>query len=109
LAPNDWRRNNPRFQGEQFQRNLAIADTIGEIAREKGVTPAQLALAWVLAQGEDVIPIPGTSSVQRLEENHRSIDVVLTTDELKRLDQVAPKGAAAGDRYEPGMMHLLNG
>lgn len=109
LAPNDWRRNNPRFQGEQFQRNLAIADTIGEIAREKRVTPAQLALAWVLAQGEDVIPIPGTSNAQRLEENHRSIDVVLTADELKRLDQVAPKGAVAGDRYEAGMMQLLNG
>jgi aryl-alcohol dehydrogenase-like predicted oxidoreductase len=109
LAPNDWRRNNPRFQGEQFQRNLAIADTIGEMAREKGVTSAQLALAWVLAQGADVIPIPGTSHVQRLEENHGSIDVVLTSDELKRLDQVAPKGAAAGERYEPGMMQLLNG
>jgi aryl-alcohol dehydrogenase-like predicted oxidoreductase len=109
LAPNDWRRGNPRFQGEQFRRNLAIADTIGAIAREKGVTPAQLALAWVLAQSEDVVPIPGTSNAQRLEENVRSLDVVLTTDELNRLDRAAPKGAAVGDRYEPGMMQLLNG
>jgi hypothetical protein len=109
LAPNDWRRGNPRFQGEQFKRNLAIADTVGEIAREKGITPAQLALAWVLAQGEDVVPIPGTSNAQRLEENMCSVDVVLTTDELSRLDQIAPMGAAVGDRYESGMMRFLNG
>jgi aryl-alcohol dehydrogenase-like predicted oxidoreductase len=109
LAPNDWRRGNPRFQGEQFQRNLAIADTIAEIAREKGVTPAQLALAWVLAQGEDVVPIPGTSSAQRLEENVRSVDVSLTGDDLHRLAAAAPKGAVAGERYEPGMMQLING
>jgi len=109
LAPNDWRRGNPRFQGEQFQRNLAIADTIGEIARAKGVASAQLALAWVLSQGEEVIPIPGTSSAQRLEENVRSIDVVLTPDDLTRLEGAAPKGAVVGDRYEAGMMQLLNG
>jgi len=109
LAPNDWRRGNPRFQGEEFQRNLAIADIIGEIAREKGVTPAQLALAWLLAQGEQIIPIPGTSAVQRLEEKARSVDVVLTTDDLDRLERAAPKGAVAGDRYEPGMMQLING
>ena len=109
LAPTDWRRSNPRFQGEQFQRNLALADTIGEIAREKGVTSAQLALAWVLAKGEDVIPIPGTSSPERLQENVGSIDVALTPDDLGRLERAAPKGAAAGDRYEAGMMPLLNG
>ena len=109
LAPNDWRRGNPRFQGEEFQRNLAIADIIGEIAREKGVTPAQLALAWLLAQGEQIIPIPGTSAVQRLEQNARSVDVVLTTDDLDRLARAAPKGAVAGARYEPGMMQLING
>ena len=109
LAPNDWRRGNPRFQGEQFRRNLAVADTIGAIAREKGVTPAQLALAWVLAQSEDVVPIPGTSNAQRLEENVRSLDVVLTTDELDRLERAAPKGAVVGDRYEPRMMQLING
>jgi aryl-alcohol dehydrogenase-like predicted oxidoreductase len=109
LAANDWRRGNPRFQGEQFERNLAIADAIGALAREKGVTSAQLALAWVLAQGEDVIPIPGTSSSQRLEENVRSVDIVLTAEDLGRLDRAAPKGAVAGDRYEPGMMRLING
>jgi len=109
LAPNDWRRGNPRFQGEQFERNLTIADTIGVIAREKGVTPAQLALAWVLAQGKDVVPIPGTSNARRLEENVRSPDVVLTIDELDQLERAAPKGAVIGDRYEPGMMQLING
>jgi aryl-alcohol dehydrogenase-like predicted oxidoreductase len=88
-----WRRNNPCFQGEQFQHNLAVADTIAEIVREKGATPAQLALAWVLAQGEDVVPIPGTSSVERLDG----------------LERAAPKGAVSGDRYEPGMMQLING
>ena len=108
LAPNDWRRTNPRFQGEQFQRNLAIADRIAELARDKGVTPAQLALAWVLAQREDIIPIPGTSSRQRLAENVRSVDVVLTTQDLTLLDEVAPKGAVAGERYAPGMMELVN-
>jgi aryl-alcohol dehydrogenase-like predicted oxidoreductase len=109
LAPNDWRRGNPRFQGEQFQRNLAIADAIAEIAREKGVTSAQLALAWVLAQGQDIVPIPGTSSAQRLEENVRSDDVVLTPDEMSRLKEAAPKGAVIGDRYAPEMMQLING
>jgi aryl-alcohol dehydrogenase-like predicted oxidoreductase len=109
LARNDWRRGNPRFQGEQFQCNLAVADTVGEIAREKGVTPAQLALAWVLAQGQDVVPIPGTSSVQRLEENAKSPDVVLGKDDLDRLGRAAPKGAIVGERYEPGMMQLING
>jgi len=109
LAPNDWRRGNPRFQGEQFQRNLVIADIISGIAREKGVTPAQLALAWVLAQGENIVPIPGTSSAQRLEENARSLDLVLTTDDVDRLERAAPKGAVAGDRYESATMQLLNG
>jgi aryl-alcohol dehydrogenase-like predicted oxidoreductase len=109
LAPNDWRRGNPRFQGEQFQRNLVIADIISGVAREKGVTPAQLALAWVLAQGEDIVPIPGTSSAHRLEENARSVDLVLTKDDIDRLERAAPKGAVVGDRYESAMMQLLNG
>ncbi len=78
------------------------------MAREKGVTPAQLALAWVLAQREDIIPIPGTSSRARLEENVRAVDVVLTTQELKLLDETAPTGAVAGDRYSPGMMEFVN-
>ena len=109
LASNDWRRGNPRFQGEQFQRNLAIADRVGEIAHEKGITPAQLALAWVLAQGEHIVPIPGTSSAQRVEENVRSLDVILTKDDIERLERAAPKGAVVGNRYEPQMMQLLNG
>ena len=109
LAPNDWRRGNPRFQGEQFQRNLGIADTIAEIAGEKGVTPAQLALAWVLGQGDNIVPIPGTSSAQRLEENVRSVGVTLTASDLDRLGRAAPKGAVGGERYEAGMMQLLNG
>ena len=109
LAPNDWRRGNPRFQREQFQRNLVIADIISGVAREKGVTPAQLALAWVRAQGENIVPIPGTSSTQRLEENARSLDLVLTTDDVDRLERAAPKGAVVGDRYESATMQLLNG
>ena len=109
LAPNDWRRGNPRFQGEQFQRNFVIADIISGVAREKGVTPAQLALAWVRAQGENIVPIPGTSSTQRLEENARSLDLVLTTDDVDRLERAAPKGAVVGDRYESATMQLLNG
>ncbi|HLH02388.1 MAG TPA: aldo/keto reductase [Bryobacteraceae bacterium] len=108
LAPDDWRRTNPRFQGEQFGRNLAIADAVAEIAREKGITPAQLALAWVLAQGEDIIPIPGTSNTQRLEENAAAAVISLTADELRRLEDAAPKGAASGERYAPAMMQLLS-
>jgi aryl-alcohol dehydrogenase-like predicted oxidoreductase len=108
LAVHDWRRTNPRFQGEQFQRNLAIADRIANIAREKGVTPAQLALAWVLAQREDIIPIPGTSSRYHLQENVRAVDVILTSQELSLLAEVAPTGAVAGDRYSPGMMEFVN-
>jgi aryl-alcohol dehydrogenase-like predicted oxidoreductase len=99
LAPDDWRRANPRFQGENFQRNLDLVKKIEEIAREKGVTPAQLAIAWVMAQGDDIVPIPGSKSRKHLEENVAAADVELTRDELARIDEVAPKGAAAGDRY----------
>ena len=106
-SPNDWRRGNPRFQGEQFQHNLAIVDT--SRGDRPGATPAQLALAWVLAQGEDIVPIPGTSNAERLEENVRSLEVILTTDDLDRLERAAPKGAVAGERYESGMMQLING
>ena len=109
LAADDWRRTNPRFQGKEFQRNLAIADTISDIAREKGFTPAQLALAWVLAQGDNIVPIPGTSSMQRLEENARAAELPLTADDLNRLERAAPRGAVSGERYAPGMMQLLNG
>jgi aryl-alcohol dehydrogenase-like predicted oxidoreductase len=99
LAPNDFRRHNPRFQGENFTRNRTIAEQVAEVAREAGITPSQLALAWVLAQGDDVVPIPGTKRVKYLEENVRAADVRLTPEQLVRLDEIAPKGAAAGDRY----------
>jgi len=99
LAPDDWRRNNPRFQGENFQRNLDLVEKIEEIAREKGVTPAQLAIAWVMAQGDDIVPIPGSKSRKHLEENVAAADIELTREEIERIDAVAPKGVAAGDRY----------
>ena len=109
LAPDDWRRNNPRFQGENFTRNLAIADRVREMAEEKGCTPAQLALAWVLARGKDVVPIPGTSSAARLEENVGSVRVRLTPADLERLDQASPRGAAVGARYDAQGQQLLRG
>jgi len=99
LDENDFRRRSPRFQGENFQKNLDLVAQVQEIAQEKGVTPSQLALAWVLAQGEDIVPIPGTKRVKYLEENAKSVDVDLTEDELRRIDEVFPQGAAAGDRY----------
>jgi aryl-alcohol dehydrogenase-like predicted oxidoreductase len=99
LAADDWRRNNPRFQGENFQRNLDVVGKIEEIAREKGVTPAQLAIAWVLARGNDIVPIPGSKSRKHLEENIAAAEIELTREELARIDAVAPKGVAAGDRY----------
>jgi aryl-alcohol dehydrogenase-like predicted oxidoreductase len=100
----DWRRNNPRFQGENFQHNLALVARVEEIARARGVTPAQLALAWVLARGEDVVPIPGTRRRATLEENVAAAGLVLSPAEMARLDEAAPRGAAAGTRYpEAGM------
>jgi aryl-alcohol dehydrogenase-like predicted oxidoreductase len=95
----DFRRANPRFQGENFQRNLRLVDRVGDIAAEKGVTAGQLALAWLLAQGDDVAPIPGTKRVAWLEQNAAAADIVLTADDLARLDEAAPAGATAGDRY----------
>jgi aryl-alcohol dehydrogenase-like predicted oxidoreductase len=99
LSPDDFRRNNPRYQGENFARNRAMVEQIEAIAREAGVTPAQLALAWVLAQGDDIIPIPGTKRVKYLEENVKAADIHLSPAQLARLDEVAPRGAAAGTRY----------
>jgi aryl-alcohol dehydrogenase-like predicted oxidoreductase len=95
----DFRRHHPRFQGENFQRNLQLVERVKEIADEKGVTPGQLALAWVLAQGDDIAPIPGTTTVRHLEENVAAADIELSDDELARIDEAAPRGAAAGDRY----------
>jgi aryl-alcohol dehydrogenase-like predicted oxidoreductase len=97
---NDFRRlRGPRFQGENFERNLAIVDRLEEMAREKGVTAGQLALAWVMHQGDDVVPIPGTKRVKYVEENAAAADVELSDEDLRRLDEIAPPGVAAGDRY----------
>jgi aryl-alcohol dehydrogenase-like predicted oxidoreductase len=95
----DFRRHHPRFQGENFERNLDLVERVQEIAREKGVTPAQLALAWVLSRGDDVVPIPGTKRRTYLEENTRAVTVELTDDDLARIEEAVPPGATAGDRY----------
>jgi len=105
LAPDDFRRTSPRFQGENFQRNLQLVDRVREIAAEKGVTPAQLALAWLHAQGDDVVPIPGTKHRRYLEENVAALDIKLTAEDRRRIEEVAPKGAAAGERY-PNMAYV---
>jgi aryl-alcohol dehydrogenase-like predicted oxidoreductase len=99
LDPDDYRRRSPRFQGENFAKNLRLADEVNAIAREKGCTPSQLALAWVLAQGEDVVPIPGTKHRKYVEENAAAVELKLTAEDLERIDRVFPKGAAAGTRY----------
>ena len=99
LEEGDFRRMNPRFQGENFQKNLELVERVEELAAAKGCTAAQIALAWVLAQGEDVVPIPGTTRVRNLEQNIAALDVDLTADDLRDLEAVFPKGAAAGDRY----------
>lgn len=106
LAPDDWRRQNPRFQGENFQKNLDVVAKVEEIARAKGCTPAQLALAWLLARGPDVIPIPGSTSATRVEENAAAVRVHLTPDDLVSLDAISP--AVAGDRYAEGGMRAVN-
>jgi aryl-alcohol dehydrogenase-like predicted oxidoreductase len=108
LAADDYRRQSPRFQGENFQRNLDLVLRINDIAREKHCTPAQLALAWVLARGEDLVPIPGTKRRKYLQENVGAVAVSLTTDELARIDEVFPKDAAAGLRYPEAMMGAVN-
>jgi aryl-alcohol dehydrogenase-like predicted oxidoreductase len=108
LTEDDLRHKLPRFQGENFQRNLELVQRIEEIAAEKGCKPAQLALAWVLAQGNDIIPIPGTKRRTYLEENIAASDLVLSEDDLKRLDEVAPQGVAAGLRYPESMMRAVN-
>jgi aryl-alcohol dehydrogenase-like predicted oxidoreductase len=107
LAADDYRRTAPRFQGENFQRNLDLVSQVSEIAEEKRCTPAQLALAWVLAQGEHIVPIPGTKRRKYLRENVDALDVILNADDLQRIDEVAPKDVAAGSRYPEAMMKLL--
>jgi aryl-alcohol dehydrogenase-like predicted oxidoreductase len=108
FAPDDWRRTNPRFQGENFQRNLQLVEAIERLAAQKKCTPAQLALAWLLAQGPDIVPIPGSRQRQRVEENAAAIDVTLTKEDLQELDAIAPVGVAAGTRYTEGGMKAVN-
>ncbi len=108
LDADDWRRNNPRFQGGNFRKNLEVVDAVRELADAKGVTPAQLALAWLLSRSEEIVPIPGTRRIERLEENAAATQVELTSDELDRLGRIAPKGVAAGTRYPEGGMRAVN-
>jgi aryl-alcohol dehydrogenase-like predicted oxidoreductase len=108
LAPDDFRRNNPRFQGENFQKNLDLVEAVSAIAADKGVTPAQLALAWVLAQGDNLVPIPGTRRIRTLEDNIAAADIVLTGEDLARIEAVFPKGAASGHRYAEAARSALN-
>jgi aryl-alcohol dehydrogenase-like predicted oxidoreductase len=104
----DFRRNHPRFQGENFEKNISLVGEVEAMAREKGCTTAQLALAWVLAQGEDVVPIPGTKHVRYLDQNIRALEVRLTAEDLRRLDAILPPGAAAGQRYHERGMETVN-
>lgn len=108
LAEDDFRRFSPRFQGENFQKNLDLVERIREIAEKKGCEPSQLALAWLLAQGQDIVPIPGTKKAKYLIENAGAVEVRLTAEELQQIDAAAPKGIAAGDRYEQNGMSTLN-
>jgi aryl-alcohol dehydrogenase-like predicted oxidoreductase len=108
LAEDDFRRQNPRFQGDNFQKNLELVGKVEEIAKEHKCTPAQLAVAWVLAQGDDIVPIPGTRHPERVEENVGALNVVLSENDLRRIDAAAPKGAAAGARYAEGGMKAVN-
>jgi aryl-alcohol dehydrogenase-like predicted oxidoreductase len=108
FAPDDDRRNHPRYVGENFKKNLELVEKIEEIAREKNCTPSQLALAWVLAQGRDIVPIPGTKHTGYLEENAGALNVHLTADDLRRIEDAMPKGAVAGMRYPEKMMSLVN-
>ena len=108
LTPTDWRRNNPRFQGENFGRNLELADHLKKMAEETGHTPAQLALAWLLSRQDNVVPIPGTSSPRRLEENAAAADIRLSQADLDQIEEISPRGAASGQRYNPAMLGLVN-
>jgi len=109
LGPDDWRRHSPRFQGENFERNLELVRRVEQIAARKGAKPSQLALAWVMAQGEGVVPIPGTANRAHLEENVAALELPLTLPDLAQLNEAAPQGAAAGDRYAEAAMKVING
>jgi aryl-alcohol dehydrogenase-like predicted oxidoreductase len=108
LSEDDYRRHNPRYMGENFQKNLDLVEKIGEIAEEKGVTTSQLALAWVLAQGQDVVPIPGTKRRTYLEQNAAAAEIILSPEELAAIEDVFPKDSAAGERYPEEMMKTVN-
>ena len=108
LAPDDYRRTNPRFMGDNFQKNLDLVAAVAAIAADKGVTAAQLALAWVLAQGDDLVPIPGTRRIATLEQNVAAADIALTPEDLARIDAVFPRDAVVGERYAPGGMTSVN-
>jgi aryl-alcohol dehydrogenase-like predicted oxidoreductase len=109
LPEDDYRRNSPRFQGDNFQKNLDLVQRVEEIARRKRCTPAQLALAWLLIQGDDIVPIPGTKQRRYLDENIAALEIELTPSDLEEMEEVAPKGAAAGDRYHEAGMRTING
>jgi aryl-alcohol dehydrogenase-like predicted oxidoreductase len=109
FAPGDWRPNHPRFQGENFERNLELVRRVEQIAAKKGAKPSQLALAWVLAQSQGIVPIPGTASRAHLEENLAALELSLTADDLAQLNEAAPQGAAAGERYAEAAMKAVNG
>jgi aryl-alcohol dehydrogenase-like predicted oxidoreductase len=108
VAADDYRRHMPRFQGKNFERNMQVVEKIKEIAKEKKCTPSQLALAWLLAQGEDIIPIPGTKRRERLEENLQALEIKLNKDDMLRINEAAPLGFAAGTRYPETVMHTVN-
>ena len=108
LPQDDWRRSNPRFEEQALRENLELADRVTELAAGRGVTPAQLALAWVLAKGDDIVPIPGTKSPRRLEENAAAVDVTLSADELHELDDAISPDAVRGGRYPEAMMALID-
>jgi len=107
-VPGDFRRHLPRFQGENFDKNKKLVDKISEIAKEENATPAQVAIAWLLAQGEDIIPIPGTKRTDRLEENIKAIDIKLSKEDLQKINEAAPVGSTAGTRYPTPMMNTVN-
>jgi aryl-alcohol dehydrogenase-like predicted oxidoreductase len=108
LADDDFRRLSPRFNGENFKKNLEVVDRIHDMARQKGCTSAQLSLAWVMAQGSDIVPIPGTKRRRYLEENAAAAAIVLTAGDLARIEQVSPRGAVAGERYHEGAMRFID-
>ena len=110
LTPDDWRLQSPRYQGDNLAHNVALVEKVESLAKAKGCSSAQLAIAWALAQGEDIVPIPGTKRITYLEQNLAALDIELTPDDLAALDAVTPAGsAAAGDRYQSAMMGYLNG